>query len=152
MCRYCNKQSCQQVTVLLCLAFSWSSLNNSDKPVEHYERPLIIFKFTSASLSYLFIYSYIAGFQLIITLIVRLYYFQFPMMDLSSVWTADPWIHSHTLPSKLSAIDALLNYLFIISPSIQALQCILYGKLVIQNTGISGMKTFGLTFTTLILR
>ena len=61
--------------VLLCLAFFWysqyniirweesgaMSLNNSDKPVKHYERPYINSKFASASLKYLFINAYNAA-------------------------------------------------------------------------------------------
>ena len=37
------------------------------------------------------------GLRLIVTLIARLYYFQFSMMDLRGVWTADLWIRSHPL-------------------------------------------------------
>ena len=62
-------------------------LNDSDKPFERYGHPQIVSNFASAKISiYLSIPTTLPislRLKLIVTIITRLYYFQFSMMDLS---------------------------------------------------------------------
>ena len=64
-------------------------------------------------LNYLFIDTYNAATLIWVTINFYInrkvvFYFQFSIMDLCRIWTAEPWIHSHplsALPSELSVIE-----------------------------------------------
>ena len=113
-------------------------LVDSNKQVDHYERSLNCLQLASASKVSIYwcLQCCLAlGLQLIVTLLARLYYFQFSMMDLSRVWTgtlgsiltrSTIWAISHYSPNYLN-LSVYISILFL-SPVCCYLMCCIRKK------------------------
>ena len=139
MCRHNNNRAVNNfnvLMVLLCLAFFWSSqynifrwkesgsmsLNNSDKPVEHYECPLTVSKFASASLigysspptrvSPIAGLQYLLEYQTLVLFVKLNFWFEFETVTQPGFEPGSQGPKAAMLTIELHSIDKCFSYLF----------------------------------------